>query len=64
MVFSITGGVPPYTFAITSGNLPPGLNLNGATAVVSGTATTPGRYSFASTVTDSSGTGVGTAAVT
>jgi hypothetical protein len=48
-----SGGYPGYTYAITSGALPTGLSLNGATGQVTGTPTTNGAYSWAVTVTDS-----------
>ncbi len=49
------GGTPPYTFAINSGSLPPGLTLSDATTgAISGTPTAAGSYSFRFTVTDSS----------
>lgn len=48
-----TGGVSPYTFAITTGSLPTGLTLNSATGVLSGTPTTAGAFSVIITVTDS-----------
>jgi hypothetical protein len=35
-----TGGTTPYTWAVTSGTLPGGLNLNPASGVISGTPTT------------------------
>ena len=44
-----TGGVPPYTFSITAGSLPPGLILNSSTGVsvarrlYPGTSLTPSR---------------------
>jgi large repetitive protein len=50
-----TGGVPPYTFTLISGPLPPGLapiDLN--TGRVSGTPTTLGNYFFSVRVADSS----------
>jgi hypothetical protein len=50
-----TGGVTsPYTFSVTTGSLPAGLSLNGATGVILGTPTTAGSYSFTVTATDSS----------
>ena len=50
-----TGGVPPYTFSISSGSLPPGLSLNSATGAITGTPTTQGNYSFTARVVDSAG---------
>src|SRR5450755_199777 len=48
-----TGGVPPYTWSKTAGNLPAGLSLSSA-GVISGTPTgTTGTSSFTVTVTDS-----------
>lgn len=54
--FTAGGGFPPYTFAIIFGSAPPGLVLNTATGVLSGTPTTPGTYAFTIQVTDSFGT--------
>ncbi|WNL46391.1 putative Ig domain-containing protein [Dyella sp. BiH032] len=51
---SATGGTGPYSFAITSGNLPNGLALSGAT--ISGTPTAYGTFSFTVTATDSAAT--------
>ena len=50
-----SGGVPPYTWSVTSGNLPPGLNLVGVPPnwVISGTPTTVGTYPFTLQVADS-----------
>ena len=53
---SATGGTAPYSFAVSSGALPPGLTLSGNT--VSGTPTTQGTFSFAITATDSASTPV------
>lgn len=49
--FSVTNGTAPYTFAVISGSLPPGLNLTGA-GLLSGTPTTPGTYTFVIEATD------------
>jgi hypothetical protein len=47
------GGTAPFTWGITSGSLPPGLNLNTVTGVITGTPTTAGNYPFTLMVTDS-----------
>src|ERR1019366_5659797 len=47
------GGSPPYTFAVSSGSLPPGLSLS-AQGILAGTPTTPGAYQFTVTAADSS----------
>ncbi len=51
-----TGGVTPYTWTLTSGALPPGLNLNNA-GVISSTPTSAGSLSFVINVTDANGSG-------
>lgn len=49
--FSAFGGTAPYTFAVTSGTLPPGLTLTSA-GLLSGTPTSVGMFNFAITATD------------
>ena len=49
-----TGGVAPYTWAVTSGSLPAGLSLSSG-GVISGTPTTAGSASFTVTLTDTEG---------
>ncbi|BEP94391.1 hypothetical protein GmRootA79_27750 [Acidovorax sp. A79] len=51
---TVAGGTGPYTFAVSSGSLPPGMSLS-ASGVLSGTPTTPGSYSLVVVVTDSNG---------
>jgi sugar lactone lactonase YvrE len=51
----VTGGVAPFTWAVTGGNLPGGLSLNSSTGVISGTPSASGAYSFQIEVTDSTG---------
>ena len=53
-----SGGVAPYTYAVSSGTLPAGMSLNGTTGVLSGTPTAPGSSTFTVRATDSS-TGTG-----
>ncbi|HQR21874.1 MAG TPA: putative Ig domain-containing protein [Burkholderiaceae bacterium] len=47
-----SGGLAPYTFAVTAGTLPAGLTLNTATGQLSGTPTTAGAYSYTIRATD------------
>lgn len=53
-VLSATGGVGPYSFTVTSGNLPVGLTLS-SHGVLSGTPTASGTSSFTVTATDDTG---------
>lgn len=57
------GGTGPYRFAIVGGALPPGLTLNPATGVISGTPTGGGTFSFTVQATDVNGN-IGTRAYT
>jgi len=50
---SATGGLLPYTWSISSGNLPPGLSLNSSTGLISGAPTTAGTFTFMARVRDS-----------
>ncbi len=50
---TVAGGVPPYTFSITAGALPPVLSLNSSTGAITGTPTTAGTYNFTAQVLDS-----------
>lgn len=49
----VSGGVPPYTFSITAGSLPPGLTLESSIGVISGTPTQAGTSNFSVGVQDS-----------
>jgi len=49
---SADGGVAPYTWSVSSGSLPDGLNLGASTGVISGTPDTPGTSTFTVTATD------------
>ncbi len=50
------GGVQPYTWSVTSGNLPAGLAVNNASSMISGTPTASGSSTFTLQVKDSSAT--------
>jgi hypothetical protein len=50
--FAVTGGVPPFAFAVTNGSLPSGLSLDPDTGVVTGTPDTVESPTFEITVTD------------
>lgn len=56
--FIASGGIAPYSYAITAGALPAGVTLNGSSGVISGTPTAGGIFNFTVTATSSS-TGVG-----
>jgi hypothetical protein len=53
---SATGGVPPYTWTIVNGSLPPGLTLDPYSGLITGTASVAGAFSFTVQVTDSKST--------
>ena len=50
---SASGGIPPYTWSITSGSLPAGLNLNAFSGTLAGTPTSSGSFTFTIRVQDS-----------
>jgi hypothetical protein len=47
-----SGGTAPYTWSAQGGALPPGLNLNASSGLLSGTATLGGLFTFVVTVRD------------
>jgi outer membrane autotransporter protein len=48
-----TGGIAPYTYAVTAGALPAGITLNGSSGALTGTPGNVGSFSFNVTATDS-----------
>jgi hypothetical protein len=50
--FSAIGGMEPYSWSIESGFLPSGLNLNGSTGTIKGTASETGQFMFKLAVID------------
>ncbi len=51
------GGIPPLTWSIVSGSLPPGLTLTSSTGQISGTPAAIGAFQFSVRVTDSASPG-------
>ena len=49
------GGVPPYSWTLASGQLPPGLSLSESPGRITGTPTTAGTFTFTVRVTDDRG---------
>lgn len=54
---SALGGTTPYTWAVSSGSLPPGLSLDPTLGIISGTPNTKGNYTFNITARDGIGAG-------
>lgn len=50
---SASGGTAPYTFTMTSGSFPPGVQINGATGAITGMPTGTGVFHVTITATDS-----------
>ena len=53
-VLAATGGLPSYTWSISSGNLPAGLTFDQSTGMIAGTPTATGTSRFAVEVADQS----------
>jgi hypothetical protein len=47
------GGIPPYTWNVSSGTLPPGLTLNSSSGAIGGAPTQAGTFTITIQVTDS-----------
>ena len=53
MKLAATGGVPPRTWEVIAGSMPPGLSLDSRSGTISGTPTALGQFHFAVEVSDS-----------
>jgi hypothetical protein len=51
-----SGGIPPYAWSLATGSLPPGLTMQPASGVFSGSPTSQGNFTFTVAVWDSSPT--------
>jgi Putative Ig domain len=56
VTITASGGTAPYTYAVTTGSLPPGMALDPGTGVISGIPTALGTSTFTVTATDSAPT--------
>jgi len=52
-LLAASGGRPPYQWSIASGSLPPGLQMDGTSGTLSGSATRAGDFTFSVRGTDS-----------
>jgi len=52
----ISGGVTPYSWALTTGSLPRGFTLDKNSGVISGTTSQTGTFTFTASVTDANST--------
>ena len=52
----VTGGLPPYIYAVTAGSIPTGLSFSTGTGVLSGVPTATGTFTFTVQVTDARST--------
>ena len=59
--FNVSATNSPTSYAVASGSLPPGLGLNTASGVISGTPTTVGGFTANITATNAGGTGAAAA---
>ncbi|HTR29384.1 MAG TPA: MBG domain-containing protein [Puia sp.] len=53
-MLSVTGGTAPYTFSISAGALPPGMNMDNNTGTINGKPNAAGSYSFTVMAVDNS----------
>lgn len=53
--FTAYGGIEPYVYSVSDGELPPGLELDEDTGVIAGVPTSPGPYSWEITAIGSAG---------
>jgi hypothetical protein len=53
------GGTPPYSWNVSAGSLPQGLTLDSSTALISGSTSQSGTFTFAAMVTDSAAQSAG-----
>ena len=53
LTLNVSGGTGPYTYSVTTGALPPGINIS-IDGILSGTPTAIGTYSFTITAQDNS----------
>lgn len=52
-LFNVSGGIPPYTYSVTQGSLPPGSGLSPLFGYLTGAPAATGTYTATMTVTDS-----------